>query len=293
LLREWSSDPGVGEIVGVEPEWDAPLRLLGGMHYLVLGGDASWEEQPSQHAAFLTRFVREQGVQTNEVQRSWVLAPLFCRVAERTGCDELNLVELGPSAGLNLVWDRYRCEYEARLVGPADAALVLRGEERRPVRASLLEHAPRVRSRLGIDKAPIDVASDDGARLLKSFVWADQHDRLARLDAAIDELRVDPPRLVRGDFVELLPEVLAAQPRNELTVVFQTAALGYVPTAERERVRRTLDDAGVELPLAFITAGNPRAGVQDWGLRIVYWPGGGREFVGHAEYHGRWLELEV
>jgi hypothetical protein len=31
----------------------------------------------------------------------------------------------------------------------------------------------------------------------------------------------------------------------------------------------------------------------DWGLRIVYWPGGGREFVGHADYHGAWIELEL
>jgi hypothetical protein len=293
LLRAWADDPGVAAIVGDEPEWDVPLRLIGGMHYLVLGSEASWDDRPEQHRDFLARFVREQGVQTNEVQRSWMLAPLFCRVAERTGADEVNLVELGPSAGLNLVWDRYRCEYDAGAVGPSGASLVLRGEERRPVRMSLLEHVPRVRSRVGIDLAPVDVTNDDGARLLKSFVWADQTERIKRLDAAIAAVREDPPRLVRGDFVELLPEVLADQPRDELTVVFQTAALGYVPKPERERVRRTLDDAGVELPLAFVTAGTPRTGVTDWGLRIVYWPGGGREFVGHADYHGHWLDLEL
>ena len=280
-------------MVGAEPEWDVPLRLLGGMHYLVLGGEASWDDSPAQHAAFLSRFIREQSVQTNEVQRSWVLAPLFCRVAARTGSADVNLLELGPSAGLNLVWDRYRSEYEMGAVGPVDAPLVLRGEERRAIPASLLEHAPGVRTRIGIDKAPVDVRSDDGARLLKAFVWADQDERLVRLETAIAVLRDDPPELVRGDFVELLPEVLAAQPRDELTIVFQTAALGYVPAPERERVRRALDDAGVELPLAFVTAGNPRAGVHDWGLRIVYWPGGGREFVGHADYHGRWLDLDL
>ena len=266
------------------------------MHYLVLGGEATWDDigrALDEHRVFLRRWAEEQDVQTNEVQRSWVLAPLFGRVAERTGHNEANFVELGPSAGLNLVWDRYRCEYAAGATGPANAALALRGEERRPVRASLLEHVPRVRSRVGIDVNPIDVTTDAGARLLKSFVWADQHERLARLDAAISAVREEPPQLVRGDFVEVLPEVLAAQPRDELTIVFQTAALGYVPQPERERVRRTLDDAGVELPLAFVTAGNPRAGVQDWGLRIVYWPGGGREFAGHADYHGRWLDLEL
>ena len=269
------------------------MRLLGGMHYLVLGGEASWDESPSEHAEFLSEFVRTQGVQTNEVQRSWVLVPLVARVAERAGAAEIDLVELGPSAGLILVWDRYRCEYAAGAAGPDDARVVLRGEERRAVRASLLGHVPRVRGRVGIDRAPVDVTQPDAARLLKSFVWADQTERLDRLELAIETLRDDPPELVRGNFVDALPEVLAAQPRDGLTVVYQTAALGYVDEAGRERVRDALAAAGRERTLAFVSAGNPRTGIEDWGLRIVYWPGGEREFAGHAEYHGRWLDLEL
>lgn len=279
--------------MGPEPGWETPLQLLGGMHYLVLGGAASWEDSPAEHADFLAEFVRTQGVQTNEVQRSWVLVPLFCRVAERTGAQEIDFVELGPSAGLNLVWDRYRCLYEAGPVGPPDAPVVLGGNERRPVRGGLLQQVPHVRRRLGIDRAPIDVTDPQAARLLKCFVWADQKDRLERLDLAIETLRADPPELIRGDFVEELPRVLASRSSHVLTVVFQTAALGYVDEEGRERVRETLDAAGSKIPLAFVSAGNPRAGVQDWGLRIVYWPGGEREFAGHAEYHGRWLDLEL
>jgi hypothetical protein len=267
--------------------------LLAGMHYLVLGGEASWGDAPGAHAEFLSWFVATQGVQTNEVQRSWVLGPLFCRVAQRTGAEVIDIVELGPSAGLNLVWDRYRCVYGDVVAWGYRSPLELRGILRRPIHSSLLRAHPRVRSRIGIDKAPIDLTSREGERLLKSFVWADQVSRLERMEDAIAVVRADPPRLVEGDFVELLPEVLAAQPGDVLTVVFQTAALGYVEPERREIVRRTLDDAGVGLPLAFITAGNPRTGVEDWGLRIVYWPGGGREFVGHADYHGAWLDLEL
>jgi hypothetical protein len=291
-LRAWADDPRLAEIVGPEPGWEAPLQLLGGMHYLVLGGEASWNDSPAEHAEFLSGFVRTQGVQTNEVQRSWVLVPLFGRVGERTGADVVDLVELGPSAGLNLVWDRYRCDYEAGAVGPLEARVLLRGEERRPVRESLLERVPRVRDRVGIDRAPIDLRDPEGARLLKAFVWADQTDRLERLDLAIETLRDDPPQLVRGDFVELLPAVLADRAPDAVTVVFQTAALGYVDEVGRARIRQTLADAD-ERPLAFISAGNPRTGVQDWGLRIVYFPSEEREFVGHAEYHGRWLDLDV
>jgi hypothetical protein len=273
-----------------------PLRLLGGLHYLVLAGRASWDavaEALREEAAFLRGFVAEQGVQTNEVQRSWVLLPLFLRVAERMAAATLDLVELGPSAGLNLVWDRYGYRYSAGSWGGRDAALVLTGEERTPVPSHLLRRVPRVGRRVGIDRAPVDVTTDEGARLLTSFVWADQSRRIERLRLAIDALRRDPPELVRGDGVELLPEVLARRRDGALTVVFQTAVLGYVGDDGRRRIREALETAGSSAPLAFVSAGRPRGDDRAWGLRITYWPGGEREFAGHADYHGGWLDSEL
>jgi hypothetical protein len=290
LCRRFADDPVVGEVVGPEPTWEAPLRLLGGLHYLVLGGEASWEDPLEEHKAFLVEFVRTQGVQTNEVQRSWVLVPLFLRVAERSAVEVVDLVELGPSAGLNLVWDRYRCVYEAGAWGPAGARLTLTAEERRPVPAGLFRRELAVRGRIGIDRAPVDVTKDENARLLKAFVWAGQEERLERLDRAIAAVLADPPELVEGDFVELLPEVLAAHPADALTVVFQTAALGYAGEEGRARVRAALEKAGTRRPLVFVTAGKGRTGEQHWGLRIVYYPEAEREFAGEADYHGAWLD---
>jgi hypothetical protein len=293
LCRRYADDPVATEIVGADPEWDAPLRLLGGLHYLVLAGQAGWDDPLAEHRDFLREFVATQGVQTNEVQRSWVLVPLLLRVAQRTGADSVDLVELGPSAGLNLVWDRYRCVYEAGEWGPEDAPLHLTGEERRQVPLELLARRLQVRGRVGIDRAPIDVTTEEGARLLRCFVWAGQDDRLDRLDRTIEALRADPPRLIRGDFVDQLPQVLAAQPHDGLTVVFQTATLGYVGGEGRARVRAALEEAGSERALAFVSTGKPRTEKDSWGLRIVYWPGGEREFAGHADFHGSWLKWEL
>jgi hypothetical protein len=294
LLRAWADDPVAAELVGPDPAWDAPLRLIGGLHYLVLGGEAGWDDLLEDHREFLREFVATQGVQTNEVQRSWVLLPLLLRVAQRTGEQTFDLVELGPSAGLNLVWDRYRYRYQAGEWGPEDAVLRFEGEERRPMPAELLELEPKVRGRIGIDRSPIDVTSEDGARLLRAFVWAGQEERMRGLDQAIQVVRADPPELVRGDFVEELPELLAAQPRDGLTVVFQTASFGYIGDEGRARVRLVLEEAGADRPLAFISTGKPRAPEEDcWGLRLVYWPGGEREFAGHADFHGSWLQWEL
>jgi hypothetical protein len=293
LCRRFAADSVAAELVGPEPTWDAPLRLLGGLHYLVLGGEATWDDPLGEHREFLRAFISEQGVQTNEVQRSWVLLPLLLRVAQKTGAQTFDLVELGPSAGLNLVWDRYRYRYEAGEWGPSAEGLLLEGEERRPVPGELLELSPEVRGRVGIDRSPIDVTSEEGARLLRCFVWAGQDERLERLDQAIEALRGDPPELVRGDFVELLPETLAAQSGGGLTVVFQTATWGYLDDERRSRLRAILEEAGRSLPLAFVSTGKPRVEEHCWGLRLVYWPGSEREFAGHADFHGAWLRWEL
>jgi hypothetical protein len=263
------------------------LRLLGGLHFLVLAGEASWDDPLDRHLEFLREFVREQAVQTNEVQRCWVLLPCFLRAAQLLGVDELDVVELGPSAGLNLVWDRYRYSYEAGDWGPDDAPLRLEGEERSRVPSALLEVIPRVARRVGIDLAPVDVTTDEGARLLQCFVWAGQDERLERLTRAIEAVRANPPELVRGDLAEELPNVLRDRP----TLVFETAAFPYVSDETRAAVRETLSRAGG--PLAFVTAGRPRGDEQGWGMRLETYPGGAREFVGHADFHGAWLDYDL
>ncbi len=283
----YADDPAVAAIVGDEPSWDAPLRLLGGLHFLVLAGAALWDDPVEAHAEFLREFMRTQGVQTNEVQRSWALLPCFLRAAELLAVEELDVVELGPSAGLNLVWDRYRYSYEAGEWGPDDAPLRLEGEERSRLPSALLEVSPRIAHRVGIDLAPIDVTTDEGARLLQCFVWAGQDERFERLTRAIEAVRADPPELVRGDFADELPNVLRDRP----TLVFETAAFPYVPDETRAAVRETLSRA--RAPLAFVTAGRPRGEEQGWGMRLETYPGGEREFVGHADFHGAWLDYDL
>ena len=244
----------------------------------------------AEHADWLRTFIAEHGVQTNEVQRSWMLVPCFLEIARRTGVELLDLVELGSSAGLNLVWDRYRCRYEAGEWGPRDARLELRGEERRPVPADLLRVYARVRSRRGIDISPIDVTRPDGALLLKSFVWADQTARLERFDRAIHTLRLDPPILEQGDVVDLLPKILAERQLGALTVVYATAVLAYLGDG-RAVVREALEDAGREFPLAFLWTGQPSSDEHGyWGLWVHLWPENERILLGHAGFHGQWLE---
>ena len=88
---------------------------------------------------------------------------------------------------------------------------------------------------------------------------------------------------MRGDFVEALPGLLAGRSRDGLTVVFETAVLGYLDSAGRQRVYDALAGAGAEGPLAFVS--NPHLG-----MNVQVWPGGESEVVARADFHGAWLE---
>ena len=223
--------------------------------------------------------------------RCWVLLPCFLEVARRAGAEQLDLIELGPSAGLNLVWDRYRYAYRHGVWGSSGAVLELAGEERRAVPRVLLDVMPHVRSRVGIDVEPIDVTTDGGARLLKSFVWADQQWRLDLLDRAIAAVRADPPELIRGDVADELPRLLERRLEDALTLVWQTALLGYLPPERRPLVDEALERAGRDGALAYVTAARPREDEHRyWGMFVRVWPGDTREVVAHADFHGAWLD---
>ena len=281
-------------LVGHDVDFRVPLKLLGALHYLVLDGRASWEDVPralDEHAEFLRAFVAERSVQTNEVQRSWMLVPCFLEIARRTGAEVFDLIELGPSAGFNLLWDRYRCVYEHGTWGGADALLELRGEERAAVPADLLRLAPRVRSRIGIDTEPVDVTRRDEALRLKAFVWPDQTWRLELVEQAIAAVRRERPRVLAGDAAVELPRLLAGRRRDAVTLVYQTAVIGYMAPERRELVYAALADAGRDGGLAYAGTHSPLDGSDRYyGLAVQTWPGADRELVAHADFHGAWIE---
>jgi hypothetical protein len=287
VCRRLAEDPRVDDIAP-DLSWDLPLRLLGGLHYLVLAGNASWADIGAaldEHAEFLTRWCAEQDVQTNEVQRSWALLPAFLAVADGR---PLDLLELGPSAGLNLLWDRYRYRYSTGEWGPA-GTLELSGDDRVPPPVQLLQREVQVVRRRGIDLNPVDATTEHGARVLQAFVWADQADRLERLRRAIEVARRDPPQLMQGDYVEALPSLLRNRRQDAQLIVFQTASTMYLDRRDSERLRSALHDAGGEEPLVYLTTG--RAPNDDgFALELERYPDGRSERLAVFDFHGAWLD---
>ena len=213
--------------------------------------------------------------------------PRVAQVAQRP----LDLIELGTSAGLNLYWDRYHYRYEAGTWGDPEAPLQLGGEERSPVPAALLDVKVQVRRRCGIDLNPIDVTTEEGVRLLRSFDPREEH--RIRLEKAAQTVRADPPELLRGDYLDVLPPLLAERDAAALTVVFQTLSTVYLTDNQRARVSSIIEAAAKEGPLAWISTPTPEEHGQrrgDYPLEIAVWPGIARHISARMNVRAEWID---
>src|SRR5579875_2150456 len=201
------------------------LLLKGAEHplarfYPALGGDAGRPEDPwpsfrdfcLAHAEAIQRIVATHIVQTNIVERSLCLYPAFGLVARRAGGRPLALIEVGASAGLNLNWDRFGYAYGGRRVGDPASPVQLSCPElgERPV--PLLERTPAVAWRRALDLNPLDVRDPEAALWLQALTWPDDPARAAHQERAIELARRDPPRILAGDALDLLPGLLAEVP---------------------------------------------------------------------------------
>ncbi len=213
-------------------------------------------------AEILTR-MRTRSIQTNEVGRSAGLVPALATVerAARRRDDHrpLALVEIGASAGLNLLLDRYSISYrrgdrEVARSGDPDSTVQLACELRGPNDPTLPSGPLALASRVGLDLAPIDVGNEEASRWLQACVWPGVPDRPERLAAALALARTAPPRLVRGDATSDLGALLDAVPGDSIPVVVATWALAYMDADGREAVRSAVDRRGAHRPIALVTA---------------------------------------
>src|SRR5690348_8572148 len=134
------------------------------------------------HSAEITALLRTHMVQTNEVRRSALLLPGFATVAASRR-KPLALIEIGPSAGLNLLFDRYAYDYGAITAGDHASSVKLDCPSR-GAPLPLESGVPAVASRWGIDLNPLDLRRDEDRSWLEALIWPEHADRRALLKAA-------------------------------------------------------------------------------------------------------------
>ena len=289
--------PGGGDFTG-----DAvPLRLAGGLHDLVHSGDPLAAVYPPNEvddgplrAALADVLARREAdllpwldnpPQTNEVRRAACLIASAHLLAARHGLS-LVVSELGASAGLNLLFDRFALNTPDGPRGAADPILTLSPDWTGPVPPAV---PFAVAERAGVDRAPIDVRDPAQRRRLMAYLWPDQPLRARMTRAAIV---AGPPPLERADAVDWLERRLALAHPGALHLVYHTVFWQYLPPEARERAEALLAQAGArataDAPLARL--GMEGDGGRGAAVTLTTWPGGRTELLGRICFHGRWTD---
>ena len=181
---------------------------------------ADFRQRLLDHGDAVRAVMLRRRTQTNEAARCAALLPALAGLL-----GPLALIEVGASAGLCLLPDRYGYDY-GDVVLPGDPVLSCRAGG-----MTLPAAKPEVAWRRGLDLDPVDVRDADQVAWLEALVWPDQPERLSRLRRAVAVARADPPVVVRGDLrIDTLPLINEAR-RFGTVVVFHTAVLAYLPDA--------------------------------------------------------------
>lgn len=308
-----AKDQRLLELAATAQASPVPNLLFGAVHYLLLRGvthplavfyrslsDAPLSIQQHdpfpvfrafclEHAEPITALLKTRRVQTNEVRRCACLLPAFHLVAQRGGERPLALVEVGTSAGLNLLWDRFHYDYGGQSCGNPASGVQLNCTLRGWARLPLPERMPNITHRIGLDLNPIDVHDEAEALWLQALIWPEQRDRAAYLQQAIVLAQTERQDLRAGDAVMLLPDVLAQIPESVTLCVFHTFVLNQFPQAARAQFGQLLDMVGVTRDFSVV-------GIE-WQepappLTLTTYIAGTRsqQILATCDAHGAWLE---
>lgn len=212
--------------------------------------------------------VIERGlVQFTEPLRVTDLLPGLLMAARRYPGRPIRLIELGACAGLLLIPEAYRIHYPG-ITWPGDpvAGPVAELTSDLDLPPRLLDTPVDIVERVGIDLAPVDPAAPESLDYLRSFAWSDDVRREQRLAAALTAIAARPPRLMAGDIVEVLPDVLTREP-DVVTVVIESATAHYLPPRSQRRLGLMLDAAATRGPVVTVTRSAVATSPVDLGWR--------------------------
>jgi hypothetical protein len=285
------------------------LRLVGGLHDLVLSGEApdlaavypspgrpadpamAW---PAARAAMVDHRDRlvdflDHEPQTNEVRRSVCLAPGFLTLAATTGLP-IRAFEIAASAGLNLNWDRYHYDFGATSWGDPAAAVRLDAEWTGPAPPG--DAKVEVIERAACDRRPVDLTDPALRRRLLAYVWPDQFERLARIRAAIDLALALQVKVEAADAVAWTA-ARAAPKAGAVTCLYHSVFWQYMPAASQAALAQTIRDLGARAtaaaPFAWLRMEPDPGNMAQMQVRLTLWPSGEEKILAEVHPHGAFV----
>ena len=307
-LRDWPKNNNAAVLEGA-----VPLRLAGGLHHLHLTGaeDALWPvyrgevtDQAAVDALVAQVVARHDDAllpwfdsppQTNEAGRSASFMAGLLWLSARGIGPKFAMHELGASAGINTMMDRYFYDLAGVQVGAPASPMRITPEWRGPPPPSAPVDIVSIK---GCDQLPQNLANPDAALRIKSYVWPENLDRVERMDAAIALAAERAPDVAQADAADWV-EALLAEPQDAGTVrvIHHSIVWQYIPTPAQHRITHAIETAGAsatpERPLVWMMLETNRATFAHE-LTVRLWDGGEHKgavhLLGAAQAHGAWVE---
>lgn len=291
-----------------------PNLFLGAVHYLLLKGAdhplrryypsivenvKSYEESFPFFKEFCKLYkeeilvlIKDKLVQTNEVRRCGYLYPVFSYIHNK--CKKpLALIEIGTSAGFQLLWDKYKYTYNGQdFYGDSSSTFLIQTEIKSEAKPELLRESPPVSSRMGLDLHINDVTDVEDALWLNALIWPEHGERRALFKSATEYMNRYKSEVVfvEGDGVELLDQIAADISLESTLCVFHTHVANQMPNEVKQKLLDQISKIG-QVRDIFHLYNN----IWDSKLNLDSYINGEElaRVVGETDGHGKWFTWEL
>lgn len=291
-----------------------PNLFFAAVHYLLLKGNnhklslyyPSLAEQPQPPTESFPHFkdfcltyrdqiipiLKEKLVQTNEVRRCGYLYPCFTYAYDKVQ-KPLALIEIGTSAGFQLLWDKYSYSYNSdEIYGDKNSTIHIQTEIKGENVPPLSKIIPPVARRYGLDLNINNLSDPEDSFWLNALIWPEHHKRRGLFKQAVNcvlEHR-DELTFIEGDGVEMLPRMIEQIPNNLAVCIFHTHVANQMPEDVKHRLINTIKRISETRDVIHIYNN-----IWDGYLHLDSFISGFEtsETIAETDGHGRWFEWKI
>lgn len=286
-----------------------PNLLLGAVHYLLMKGTdhplkdyypsmvcdpKPYTESFESFKSFCLTYRNEiesilssKLVQTNEVRRCAYLYPAFGLVHQKTR-KPLTLIEIGTSAGLQLLWDQYAYSYGTdEIFGDVQSRLHIRSELIGELLPPLSSTPAPVASRIGLDLNIVDLENEVERLWLKSLIWPEHEERLEMFERASSYIGEQPIDFIEGDGIDRLSLLAESIPEDSTVCIFHTHVANQMTIDMKKHLLNVVEEIGQTRDV-FHLYNN----IQDKDLHLDEYVNGvkSEHTIAETDGHGRWFK---
>ncbi|MDF0728467.1 DUF2332 domain-containing protein [Cytobacillus sp. S13-E01] len=192
----------------------------------------------SKYKDQIISILKEKMVQTNEIRRCGYLYPSFSYVYNKVK-KPLALIEIGTSAGFQLLWDKYSYSYYSdEVYGKMESNVYIKSEIKGENLPTFSKKIPPVFNRYGLDLHINDLSNIEDSLWLNSLIWPEHKERRALFEQAFGCVmnNKDELNLIEGDGLELLPRIIEQIPTDSIICIFHTHVANQISEDEKHKL---------------------------------------------------------